>query len=130
MTTQRLPELRSDFPGTLPEMLVFSELVRRGLKPDLDFFFQSSIFGGRMAKGGLVIDFIFENPPGLAINVQGEFWHRGAVTDARDLLGRAQLAGEGITLIFVDETDLYQDARYFVGEALAFRDHSRQGRGG
>ena len=82
-----------------------------------------------MQRGGLVIDFIFVNPPDLAINVQGEYYHyeMGADIKARDLLARAMLAGDGITLIFIDEGDVYRDAIGYTRDALRYRDRSRLG---
>jgi hypothetical protein len=44
-------------------------------------------------------------------------------------MARAQLAGEGKQLIFIDEDDLYNDTDYYVLEALRYRDHSRLGGG-
>jgi len=84
-----------------------------------------------MQKGGMIIDFEFFDPPDLSINVQGVYYHYefGVETGARDKIARAQLAGEGITLIFIDEDDLLNDADYYVTEALRYRDHSRLGSG-
>jgi len=86
--------------------------------------------GGRLDKGGLVIDFLFDNPPNLAVNVQGVYYHYelGADTRARDIFARESLAGQGITLIFVDEDYLAQDPLGTTREALQFRDSSRLGR--
>lgn len=127
-TQQVVPE---GFLGSLPEYLVFAELVRRGKEPGIDFSFQSPLMGGRIEKGGVVIDFLFNDPPGLAINVQGVFFHyeMGWETRARDEIARVQLAGQGITLIFIDEDDIMENVRYYVGEALQYRDHSRMTRG-
>ena len=88
------------------------------------------MMGGRLDKGGVVIDFMFHNPPNLAVNVQGVYYHygKGVIELTRDKIGRAQLAGLGITLIFVDEDDLIRDVEYYVREALIFKDHSRIGR--
>lgn len=127
MTTQRQATIApSDFPGSTPEFLVFQELLRRGLRLDLDFTFQSSFFGGRLYRGGLVVDFLFTNPPNLAIGVQGDYFHQqqGVNVIARDRLARVQLAAEGITLIFVDESDVLEDVRSVVGDALRFIDRS------
>lgn len=118
----------ADWPGPLTEWLVYAALLRLGKVPGLDFSYQSSMFGGRVERGGLVIDFLFPDL-GLAINPVGEYWHRGAQSDAQDLMERAALAGQGITLIFIDEQDLYTDALFYVREALEFRDHSRLARG-
>lgn len=111
---------------------MFAELIRRGLRPGEDFTYQSKSMGGRLEKGGVVIDFLFYNPPDLAINVQGVYYHyeQGAQAISNDRLIRAQLAGQGITLIFLDEDDILSDVEHYVGEALRFIDHSRLGRNG
>ena len=129
MTTPQLREPPPDWPGSLPEYLVNEALIELGKEPDLDFFYQSPFAGGRMQRGGLVIDFIFVNPPDLAINVQGEYYHyeMGADIKARDLLARAMLAGDGISLIFIDEGDVYRDAVGYTRDALRYRDRSRLG---
>lgn len=87
--------------------------------------------GGRMDKGGFVIDFLFTNPPNLAVNVQGVYYHYefGIETKARDVMARASLAGQNVTLIFIDDDDLLRDPTYYCREALAYRDHSRLGGG-
>ena len=84
-----------------------------------------------MDKGGSIIDFLFINPPDLAVNVQGVYYHYelGAETRARDILAREALAGQGITLIFVDEDDLIQDPLGITRDALNYIDKSRLGGG-
>ena len=116
--------------ATAPELAVLNELVRLGKTPGFDFTFQASILGGRLEKGGLIVDFLFNDPPGLAISVAGEYWHfeRGFEVRAQDLIARQVLAGLGITLIFIEESHALEDVRYYVGEALRFRDHSRLSR--
>lgn len=110
---------------------MFQELERRGKRNGVDFTFQSSFFGGRLEKGGLIVDFVFSNPPDLAFNIQGVFYHyeQGAAVKSRDVLTRAALAGQGLTLIFLDEDDILQDVEFVVREGLQFRDHSRLGGG-
>ena len=119
--------------ATAPELVVYTTLVRLGYKPGVDFTFQSVQFGGRLDKGGQIVDFFFENPPGLAISVLGEYFHyrlRGG-SRALDLQERAELALVGVTLIFIDEGDLMgPQAEWSVREALQYRDHSRLSRGG
>ena len=124
MTTQQIQNVPVGF--SLPEFVVFTTLIRLGRKPDIDFTFQGALFGGRAEKGGLVIDFLFDDPPGLAINVQGEFFHQeqGADVTARDRLTRAALAGEGITLIFIDAEDALSEPERFVRAALNYQDLS------
>jgi hypothetical protein len=132
MTLQQIRSVPPDFDGTLPEYIVFQTLVRLGFQPGVDFTFQSPLFGGRIEKGGVVIDFLFINPPDLAINVQGTFFHQeqGAAVIARDRMARAQLAGQGITLIFIDEDDILTDADAFVRDALRYIDRSFLGGAG
>lgn len=132
MTLQQLRTVPANFEGSLPEFIVFQTLERLGFEPGVDFSFQSPLFGGRIEKGGVVIDFLFINPPDLAINVQGAFFHleQGATVLARDKMARAQLAGIGITLIFIDENDILTDAESFVRAALRYQDRSFLGSGG
>ena len=117
--------------GSVPEWLTYESLQKAGKIPGQDFTYQSPLLGGRIQKGGVVIDFDFSNPPDLAINVQGVYFHYqfGVETSARDRMARAQLAGEGKQLIFIDEDDLYNDTDYYVLEALRYKDHSRLGGG-
>ena len=126
MTLEQARAVPTDFGGSLPEFIVFQTLVQLGFEPGLDFIFQSSFQGGRLEKGGLIIDFLFSRPPDLAINVQGVFFHQeqGVEVVARDKMTRAQLAGQGITLIFIDEDDILTDPERFVWEALRYRDLS------
>jgi len=130
MTTGRgLQTPPQSWPGSKPEWAFYSSLIELGYEPDEDFTYQSPLMGGRLEKGGTIIDFLFTNPPNLAVNVQGVYYHYelGAEIKARDIFAREALAGQGTTLIFVDEDDLEQDAIGTTRDALAFRDRSRLG---
>ena len=70
MTTQQQPQLPSNWEGSVPEYIAYVELQRFGTIPGGDFTYQSPLLGGRMTKGGIVLDFEFYNPPDLAINIQ------------------------------------------------------------
>ena len=87
--------------------------------------------GGRLDKGGLVLDFLFNDPPDLAVNVQGVYYHYefGVEVRGRDVIAREGAVGQGLTLIFIDEDDLLRDPEYYCREALRYRDHSRLGGG-
>ena len=124
-------QLPQGWEGSVPELITYQSLQKAGKIPGQDFTYQSPLLGGRIQKGGVIIDFDFNNPPDLAINVQGVYFHYqfGVETSARDRMARAQLAGEGKQLIFIDEDDLYNDTDYYVLEALRYRDHSRLGGG-
>ena len=122
-----IPEKPADFPGSMPEYIVFNQLLRLGLKPNVDFEFQARFAGGKIEKGGIVIDFLFRNPPNIAINVQGIYYNyeQGSVNIANDLLAIQILAGEGISLIFLDEDDILNNPTFYVREALSGKDYSK-----
>lgn len=126
MTTQPVTTVPSGFPGSLPEWVAIQALDRLGKQGGVHYVYQSSFQGGRLDKGGLVIDFLFVDPPDLAINIQGEFYHQeqGAAVIARDKFARASLAGEGITLIFIDAEDLLADPMRYIQAALNYQDLS------
>ena len=89
---------------------------------------------GKFDKGGFIIDFMFTNPPDLGVNVQGVYYHyqkypNGVETKARDVLARASMAGQNITLVFIDDDDLLRNPRFYCREALNYKDHSRLGGG-
>ena len=91
--------------GRIHHIYLSGQAARRG------FYYQSPLMGGRLDKGGVILDFLFTNPPDLAVNVQGVYYHYefGVEVRGRDLMARAQLAGQGINLIFIDDDDLMKD---------------------
>ncbi len=109
--------------------MFYASLIQLGYQPGDDFIYQSPLLGGRLDKGGWIIDFVFDNPPGLAVNVQGIYYHYelGSDNRSRDVFAREALAGQGITLIFVDEDDLLQDPVGITQDALNYQDRSRLG---
>ena len=133
MTTQSSQlQAPPNWEGSLPEYLVYRSLIESfGKQEGIDFTYQSSLLGGRLFKGGVILDFFFNNPPDLAINVQGEYYHygMGATYLQNDIMVRQQMAGEGINLIFIDESDILNDVDYYVREALNKKDHSKLGGG-
>ena len=131
MTTQNITEVPQGWQGSLPEYIAYVTFQSFGLEPGVDFMYQSPLMGGRMNKGGLVLDFDFTNPPDLAVNIQGVYYHYefGVETRGRDVITRQQVAGQGKTLIFIDEDDILTDAEYYCREALRYRDHSRMAGG-
>ena len=130
MVTQQV-QVPNNWEGSVPEYVAYSTFIELGREPGQDFTYQSPLMGGRLDKGGFVIDFMFTDPPDLAINVQGVYYHYefGVEVKARDVIARASLAGQNITLIFIDDDDLMSDPRYYCREALNYRDHSRLGGG-
>ena len=130
MVTQQV-QVPENWVGSVPEYVAYSTFIELGREPGQDFTYQSPLMGGRLDKGGVIIDFMFTNPPDLAINVQGVYYQYefGVDAKARDVMARASLAGQNITLIFIDDDDLMSDPRYYCREALLYRDHSRLGGG-
>jgi hypothetical protein len=131
VTTQADIQVPADWVGSIPEYVAYQTFVKLGLEPGLDFTYQSPLMGGRLDKGGFVIDFLFTEPPDLAVNVQGVYYHYefGVEARARDIMARAALAGQNITLVFIDDDDLLRDPTYYCREALNYQDHSRLGGG-
>ena len=132
LTTQSQQQVPAGWEGSLPEYTAYQAFVRAGKVPGTDFTYQSPLQGGRMEKGGQVLDFLFYDPPDLAVNIQGVYYHYqfGVESLARDKIGREQMLGSGISIIFIDEDDLMADPDYYAQEALNYRDHSRLGPGG
>ena len=134
MVTQSQIQIPSNWEGSGPEYLAYQTFIQLGKTPGQDFTYQSPLLGGRMDKGGFVIDFMFMNPPDLGVNIQGVYYHytqfpNAVETKSRDALARASLAGQNITLVFIDDDDLIKDPQYYCREALNYRDHSRLGGG-
>jgi len=131
VTTQTDIQVPADWVGSIPEYVAYQTFVKLGLEPGQDFTYQSPLMGGRLDKGGFVIDFLFTEPPDLAVNVQGVYYHYefGVEAKARDLMARSALAGQNITLVFIDDDDLLSDPTYYCREALNYQDHSRLGGG-
>ena len=131
MVTQAQVQAPPNWPGAVPEYIAYRTFIELGLEHGEDFTYQSPLMGGRMEKGGVVLDFLFTNPPDLAVNVQGVYYHYefGVEAKARDVMARASLAGQNLTLVFIDDDDLMADPTYYCREALAYRDHSRLGGG-
>jgi len=110
--------------GSLPEWAIYHALITLGKREGIDFIYQSSQMGGRLEKGGAVIDFLFLDPPNLAINVQSTYYHyRTATQRTRGALQKAQIESYGIRLIYIQEENALREPRWFVMEALSGREH-------
>jgi len=107
----------SEVYGSLPERIVYKELVRR----KIPFSFQSSMAGGRMILGGMVADFILIGLSTI-IRVQSQFWHSSLEAIARDDMQRAIMEKMGYTVLdlwdyIILAEDLFDDwmRRLFEG---------------
>jgi len=97
--------------GTLPELCTMEWLERKRTP----YEFQSAQMGGRRIAGGAVIDFLVDiSAAGWYVwRVQGEYWHSGMETEARDeaqaeRLMRLRIGGRPVAAV-VDlwELDIY-----------------------
>ena len=131
MVTESQVQVPENWEGSIPEYVAYITFIELGLEPGRDFSYQSPLMGGRMDKGGVVLDFLFTEPPDLAVNVQGVYYHYefGVEARARDIMARSALAGQNLSLIFIDDDDLMRDRMYYCREALRYQDHSRLGGG-
>lgn len=119
-----------DWPGSDIEWMVMQSLIRIGLRPNVDFFYQSAMLGGNQQLGGIVADFVVVDPP-IAIDVEGDYWHYGMGTSTLMLAKSqaTQMAALGYTPIFIDADAVMADSDWIVREALAGHDHSQVGQG-
>ena len=98
---------KSVIKGTLPERIIYAELIKRGYVPGIDFDFQSSAEGGRNELGGMVVDFLFEFLR-IALRVQGPT-HDQHIRIAKDREQESILMSMGFHVLDVD-TDVIANA--------------------
>ncbi len=122
--------MSDQFYGSKPEHILYDTLAMLGKQDGRDFTHRSPLLGGRHEYGGARLDFVFTNPPNLAIcvNAAHPTYDVASAATGRDVIARQQMAGRGLKLIFVDEEDLLRDPEHCVREALAYRDVSRMRR--
>jgi hypothetical protein len=115
------------FPGFATEWYCYWALQKLGAV----FDYQSPLLGGRLEKGGAVVDFVVYSPVEVAIRIQGTYWHYqlGSQKIAYDRLQRAALEASGLRVIDIDEEDILRDPLFYVREALRGVEHSRVSRG-
>jgi multisubunit Na+/H+ antiporter MnhB subunit len=107
---------------TLPELAVRYELTRLGIYYEE----QVPFFGGREAAGGAVTDFYIP-AYALVLSVIGIYWHESPARRAQDLLQRIALFSVGIFTVYITDEQINRNVRYYVEEALQYRDHSDWG---
>lgn len=115
--------------SSYPEFLTDWAFNKRGMRAGTDYEYQVPELGIYIRESGsTVVDFlVITQEPYVAIPVQGIYWHptHGEIFE-KDKLIMQRLQNElGLIVIPLDEDDLLLNAQFFVGEALAGRDHSR-----
>ena len=102
--------------ATGPEYRVAQALI----KYEIPFRFQVDIAGGRLLRGGFVVDFEIYNPQKMPLEVFGDYWHRAQFT-SRDRLKVAMLAqiyGYEPIIIWENECKTQADANRAVREKV------------
>lgn len=98
---------RAIYFGSLPEFIVWEWLKNKKRQVEgRDFIYQWSVFGGRTAFGGFVLDFYF---PARALGwmVQGLRYHLTNPDDrSRNQVAKQILAAQELTVIEIWEDDL------------------------
>lgn len=128
----RRQTIQTDAPGikpgwiqaTQPEWNVYWWLtIRKKFIPDYDFSFQSSLGGGRLEYGGLVVDFLLPDiMGGLVLNPIGEHWHLETSEQRAKLVDdqRRLQSDYGYTVVYIREDDIITPGRldYVMEQAL------------
>lgn len=102
---------------TLPEGILYAWLEKRRL----NFVYQAEAFGGRAQYGGQVPDFWLPEL-GVAINVNGDYWHGSLLRSRRDAENKIRLMGskiEGVRVTAV--VDLWESTLYSCRREMAMR---------
>ena len=109
------------WPGSEAAWIVYATITKLGKEPAKDFTY-------RPRTEGDDADFMFRSPPNLALRVQESFYdhHSGVETRGTDIMKKAQMAGDGVTLITLDHAMLQDDPEWLITEALQYRDHSME----
>lgn len=118
---------KSLIKGTLPERIVFMWLVVHNFVSGIDFDFQSSLEGGRLEFGGIVVDFLFERLK-LILQVQGPT-HNQLLRKQKDNEQRMILASYGYQVLEIDDDIIYNEARFDWEMSRIFNFNSYRGGG-
>ena len=118
---EEVPEWWLARGGSRPEYWIWRALYRFGLSEEAgDFTYQAKKFGGRLERGGAIVDFEIFNPEHLGINVQSEYFHNRTTNQrAHDALQRAELEASGLRLEFIQEEEAINSPDRAVREAIA-----------
>ncbi len=122
------PAAPANWAGSKPEWAIYWALTQSlKMVEGEDFYYQWDVYGGRTQYGGAVVDFFVPDLM-VAIGVQSKFYHSQVVAQRmQDEMIRMSLEGDGVRLVYIDETDAINDPVYYTKEALAGVDHSKGG---
>jgi len=113
------PEWWQQIGGSEPEYYIYRALLRRGLREPDDFVYQSKQGGGRIQRGGAIVDFLLVSPR-MGINVQSLYYHaRTTEQRSHDAIVRAMLEGAGIRVEYISEEQAINAPDEAVENAIA-----------
>ncbi len=116
---EQVPEWWLERGGSQPEYWIYRAIIRTGRLEPYDFFYQAKRFGGRLTRGGAIVDFEIYSPH-VGINVQSKYFHNRTTNQrAQDTLLRAELERNGFRIEYIDETEAVNRPDAAVREALA-----------
>lgn len=110
----------AEWPGSETEYVVYESLSRLGKSPGTDFMY--------VPRTADRPSFLFYTPMDLAMATLEPLNISSNGTEFRgsNRILKAQLAGDGIKLIFLPHAMLMNDPDWLVEEALQYRDHSME----
>lgn len=103
-------------PGSTEEWRVAVALW----KYKLEFMYQWPLYGGRLRKGGQVIDFVVSNPFPVPVYVNGEYWHEGqlALDDKLKMAEAEKYFGRPPVVLWGRELSTQDEANSAVAKAF------------
>jgi len=91
-----MEQLMADIAGSRPERVIYHWLEENCRYP---WGYQTPLFGGRLYRGGAVVDFYIETPlQPVALRLQS-WWHGALEAQEWDRIQRIQLEGEGLHVV-------------------------------
>lgn len=120
-TAKRVVALKNTFTNaSLPERITY-DWFSQNKHP---FVYQAQLFGGRSVKGGILPDFFIPRG-GIAMNVQGEYWHSASFNKGKDAIQNVMMLGQYVNGVKIKrvieawENDIYTKRPYVFEMALA-----------
>lgn len=105
--------------GSDLEYYVYRAILKTGRQEGVDFVYQNRFFGGKISRGGAVVDFLIFSPE-VGINVQSLYYHgTSAAQRAHDKLQRIALESSGLRVAYISEEDAINRPDEAVREAIA-----------
>lgn len=118
---KRVVALKQQFTNaSLPERITY-DWFTQNKQP---FVYQAQLFGGRATKGGILPDFFIPRG-GIALNIDGNYWHSAAINKGKDVIQKQMMVGQYINGVQVKkaisawESAIYRKRPYVFEMALA-----------